>query len=544
MKIKASLGLQDFPKILRILMIIALILGIFWRFYNLDVKVFSNDETFSLTNIFGRNLVPVIDVKIVTAGELQTYQKFNPQETLTASFTRLIEKPYVFPPLYSMLMEVWARLTSPFLDSNPAITTRSLSALISLFSLIGVYWLSWELSASKTMCWIATVLIAVSPFHFQYSQIVRTYSLTTAAILLSSAALIRSMRLQTISSWATYAITVATGLYSNILFAFVVISHSFYTLVKENIRFTKTLKFYIVSALIGIIIFLPWLFNFLSTPSLLDYSVAQPVGGRLSLLSWLKIWMTQIRTIFIDLNDPWIESTKALSGLQKLLSILILILVPISLYFISRKPRESVNLLSLCLIIFGGVLLMAKDIILGGTFSNRIRYMIPYVIGLQLSVAYFLTSQLQSLYNLRRKISQVVLAILIIGGTISCGVIATNENWWAFGVPDYHSIARRLHQEPNAITVFEDWGDALTMSYLLPANTSFHLTRRLDYHLVQEKGNMYKKFEYLIVFKPSESVVNKLKSHFELKELFENEKSSKKTPKNVWKIKLNNSSNS
>ena len=540
MTIRESFGRQGFPKILRLLIIISLILGIFYRFYNLDTKPYSNDETFSATNIFGRNLSPIIDIKIVTGEELQTYQRFNPEESLPQAFIRLVKKPYVFPPLYSILMEIWARLTSSLFHNHPAITTRSLSALISLFSLPAAYWLAWELSQSRVMAEILTSLIAVSPFHLQYSQIVRTYSLTTALILISSAALLRAIRVQNISSWAIYAATVATGLYSNVLFGFVIISHSFYMLLREKIGWTRSTKLYLISSLVGIILFLPWFISFLSTPSLFDYSVAQPVGGKLSLLGWFKVWIPQIRTIFLDLNDPWIESTKLLAPLQKILSIFIFILIPISLYIIASKPRESINLFSLNLIFFGGILLMAKDVVSGGTFSSRLRYMIPYVIGIQLTVAYFFTTQLLSVYRLRRKIVEVSLGLLIIIGILSSTVVAISPNWWAFGVPDYNKIALTLQQKKNSVIVFEDWGDALTMSYLMPLDTSFHLTRRLDYHLLTKKGDIYKNFAQVIVFKPSEATLKSIKvgKNIQLESVFKKGNNSSKTPSNIWQINI------
>ena len=58
---------KDFlSNFLKILIIVALIGGIFLRFYNLDGKALSNDETFSLTYIYGHSLAGVIDRKILS----------------------------------------------------------------------------------------------------------------------------------------------------------------------------------------------------------------------------------------------------------------------------------------------------------------------------------------------------------------------------------------------------------------------------------------------------------------------------------------------
>lgn len=74
-RLKTSLG--GFPKLL---VIIALVIGVFLRFYNLDGKLYSNDETFSTTNIFGRDVAEIIDTQIVSVEELQSYQQFNPKK--------------------------------------------------------------------------------------------------------------------------------------------------------------------------------------------------------------------------------------------------------------------------------------------------------------------------------------------------------------------------------------------------------------------------------------------------------------------------------
>jgi uncharacterized membrane protein len=538
MDINNKFALNNFSNFLKILIVVAIIAGIILRFYNLDGKLYSNDETFSTTYIFGRDLAQggMLEQRIVTIEELQNYQRVNPNESLPESINRIINRPYVFPPLYAILMQLWSRLWIDY-SGSPAVVTRSLSVLISLFSLIGMYWLCWELSGSKTFAWIGTALIAISPFHLQYAQIVRTYSLTTVAILLSSASLLRSIRLNTKSSWIIYAATVTFGFYSNLLFAFVAIAHGAYTILREKLQVTKTVKLYLIATIIGFSLFLPWFILFVSKPGLLGYSVAQPVSQKLSLISLIKTWIWNIRPIFIDLNDPWREFTKYFQILQKILSPLIILLVGFSLYFVLGNFSKSVRIFTFCFLVFGGGLLMAKDAFLGGTFSVRLRYMIPYVLGLEIAVAYFICSQIESTVSLKKKLGEITLSILIVAGILSCVIIAQAESWSAFGAPDYPNIARKINQiEARPVVIFEDWGDALTMSYMLNSNVFCHLTKRGDFYLIERKEDLYNQFSDIIVFKPSKNLVDQLKKHPELKvaPLFEEKKSK---ISNVWKIK-------
>ena len=535
-KIKRSF--QAFPISLIILIVVGIIAGVYLRFYNLDGKLYSNDETFSTTYIFGHDLAKagIIDRQIVSATQLQFYQKVNPDENLDRSLARLLADPYVFPPLYAIGMQFWSRFWGHFLD-NAAVITRSFSAFISLFSLPLIYWLCWELSSSTIMAWTGTALLAVSPFHLQYSQIVRTYSFLTVAILLSSASLLRAKRLPTKMSWLLYAITVGIGLYANVLFGFVIIAHAAYIIFREKFKLNKIVKSYLLSASIGISAFLPWFILFINRPGLTSYTVEQ-VTHKTSLLFLITANIRNIRKIFIDLNDPWIDFTEKFQGLQRLLFPFVIILFVISLYYIIRHFSRPACLFILCLIGFGGVILILKDAIIGGTVSTRLRYTIPYVLGIELAVAYFLTNKLKSTFSWSKRLGEIFLSILIVGGLLSCSNIARANSWWAFGAPDYPSIAQRLNQEIRPVVIYEDWGDALTMSYMLKPNVYSHLTRKADFFLLESKGKAYKQFSDIILFKPSKNLQEKIKKkpNLKLESLFNSDRNQPRKS-DIWKVK-------
>ncbi len=539
MNFQKLFSLQGFSLFLKILIIVALILGVVLRFVNLDGKLYSNDETFSTTYIFGHNLgqAGLIDSRLITSEELQNYQRLNADENLSQAISRLINKPFIFPPLYGILMQLWSRLWGDY-SGSPAIVTRSLTALISLFALVGMYWLAWELSGSQILAWIATVLVAISPFHLQYAQIVRTYSLTTVATLLSSVCLLRAMRLNTRSSWIIYAVSFAWGLYSNLLFGFVAIAHGVYVILQAGFRFSKTLKSFILSSIIGTSLFLPWLIIFISKPSLFGYSVAQPSGDSASLPVLIKGWIQGIKSIFISLYDPWRDFTFNFQAVQVLLSILILLLIAFSFYFLCRYAPRTIRLFVLCLIVCGGGLLMLKDAVTGSTFSARLRYMIPYAIGWQLVVAYFLATQIESNYQLRKKIGEILLSVLIIVGIVSCGIIVKAETWSAFGAPDYPNIAAKINQSSHPVVIFGDLGDALTMSYILKPNTSNYLTRQAETYLVENKEKIYDGFSEVILFKPSKTTIDKLKKSTQIKltPLIINQLKLEAKTANVWQV--------
>ena len=529
---------KDFlSNFLKILIIVALIGGIFLRFYNLDGKALSNDETFSLTYIYGHSLAGVIDTKILSVEDLRSYQQVNFEEPLNIAVSRLLKNPYVFPPLYGVLMQVWARFLENFTD-NLAFIARTLSVVMGILSLLAMYLLCRELEEqSSPFPWISTALIAISPFHLQYSQIVRTYSLITLTTLLASFFLLRAIRLNTKWSWSYYAISLALGLYSNLLFGFVAISHSIYVLIWEKFRLTKILKSYIIAAFMGGLAFIPWFILFITKPGLLGYSVAQ-VLQKTTFLSLATSWIKNIRPIFIDVNNPWVNFTAFFAKFQRFSALIILIIVLISFYYLARFGNRRIKIFLFCLITFCGLLLMLKDLIQGGRFSVRLRYMIPYVLSIELAVSYFLARQLKSKLFLRKQLAKVTLCFLILGGLLSCNLITFANSWWAFGAPDYPLIASKINQISNSVTIFEDLGDALTMSYLLNPQNSVHLTRKVPEFLELEDNNFYQKFDNIILFKPNKKTLNKIKedSNLNLESLLVSNPNLPSQP-NAWLIR-------
>ncbi|MGK7883434.1 MAG: glycosyltransferase family 39 protein [Crocosphaera sp.] len=529
-------SLQDFSIFLKILIITAIIIGVLLRFNNLDSKMYSLDETFSTTNIFGRYVAEIIDVKIVAPDELQSYQHFNKEESLNQSIKRLVEKPYVFPPLYSIGMQIWSRFFSNFFQ-EASIINKSFSAFISLFSLGGMYWLCWELFQSSRIAWIGTALLSVSPLYLQYAQIVRTYSLTTAAILISSAALLRAIRRKNHKDWLLYAITIAFGLYSHLIFGFTLIAHGIYIILREKFRFSKTTILYLTYSSIGFALFTPWFILFLSKSGLFEYSVAQPVAASQPLGILVKGWINGITRIFVDLNDHWILWTRIFRYPNRIFRVTILLILGFCIFYLFKKGKTSINLFIFSLIIGGGGLLMFRDLLTGNAFSGRLRYMLTYVVGIQLIVVYGLYLLFESRSIWKKKLSNTILSLLIMGGILSCYVISTAQSWWAFGAPDYPYIANEINELSSPVVIYEDWGDALTMSYMLNENVYSHLTRQGDFFLINNQGKIYKDYSDIILFKPSKKMSNKLKQNrnWELDPFMQDNKTSLKIG-NVWTL--------
>ncbi|MGL5062103.1 MAG: glycosyltransferase family 39 protein, partial [Microcoleus sp.] len=216
-------------------LVVLLIIGIFFRFANLGHKVYWIDEAYTSMRISGHTesefIQQVVDGQIRDIQYLQKYQRINSEKSVVDTVKGLATEEPQLAPLYFVATRFWVQL---FGDS--VAVTRSMSAVFSLLALPCMYWLCWELFDSSLTAWLAVSLLAVSPFQIVYSQEARPYSLFVLVILLSSAALLRGMRLKTRGSWAIYATTVAVGFYSHLLFALVALGHGIYVALSEKLR--------------------------------------------------------------------------------------------------------------------------------------------------------------------------------------------------------------------------------------------------------------------------------------------------------------------
>ncbi|MEW5857607.1 MAG: glycosyltransferase family 39 protein, partial [Cyanobacteriota bacterium] len=248
------------PTWLQFFIIVVLVLGVFFRFVNLDRKVYWGDETFTSLRIAGYSKAEfaqeVFDGQVMGVEDLQKFQHPNPEKGVSGTINSIVADTPQHPPLYFLMARFWVQ----WFSYSPGII-RSLSALISLLAFPCIYWLCRELFDSSLVGWIAmptasfaTALIAVSPFQVLYAQEARPYSLWIVAILLSSTALLRAMRLGNrdtktlISTWGMYAATLTLGIYTQLFFALVAIGHGIYVLAIEKFRFTKTVSGYLLAS--------------------------------------------------------------------------------------------------------------------------------------------------------------------------------------------------------------------------------------------------------------------------------------------------------
>ena len=460
---------------LKILSIVILVIGIFLRFLNLDTKVYWPDETFTSMRIAGYTEKEVIENiyqgQVIRLEDLQKYQRLNSEKGIGDTIKGLaIEEPQHTPFYYSMVRG-WAQL---FGDS--VATIRSLSAWISLLAFPCIYWLCIELFNSPVTGWVAIALLSISPFHVLYAQEARPYSLWTVAILLSSAALLRAMRLgKNLSGWGIYTATVIISVYSFLFSGLVTIGHGMYVLAIERFRITRTVIAYLIASLIGLLTFLPWLYavatNLSQTNTTTNWSAA-----KVSLFTLLTMWAGNLSRIFFDLglgsHDPL---TKFLPLIPAILAILLLI--GYAIYFAIRQTPKHVWLF---ILILGGVTFLAlvlPDLILGGRRSGVARYPIPCYLAIQLAVSHLIATHIT--HHRRQKLWRIVFIAILTGGILSCTISSQAQVWWNKG-PErtkYNpQIAQIVNRAAKPLIISDAKLDIVqSLGYLLDPKVHFQL---------------------------------------------------------------------
>ncbi len=457
------------PTWLRFLIIVLLLLGVFFRFVNLDRKVYWHDEAYTSLRISGYTMAEVFqqvfDDREIGIEDLQKYQHLNPEKGLIDTIKSLAVEDPQHPPLYYVLLRFWVQR---FGTSIAAV--RSLTALISLLVFPCIYWLCQELFESSLVGLIAIALIAVSPIHILFAQEAREYCLWTVTILLSSASLLQAMRLNTKLSWGIYAATVALGLYTFLFSGFVAIGHGVYVVLTQNFRLRKKVINYLIASSAGVISFSPWLLVIFAKRSQFSLTT-EWTNNHITLTSLMKIWLLNLSHIFIDVGSN-------IGG--DFTYLLLIFLVGYSIYFLCRRAPMQVWLFILTLMGTTALCLILPDLITGGIKSSVPRYLFPCYLGIQLAVAYLLATQMISASLLQKQVMQLTMFVLLSAGIISCTVSSQAETWWNKEISNSNpQVARIVNQAIHPLLLSNNFGinpgNIISLSYLLEQKVRLRL---------------------------------------------------------------------
>ncbi|RDH50670.1 glycosyltransferase family 39 protein [Fischerella thermalis] len=496
------------PRWLQFFIVVLVIFGIFFRFVNLDGKVYSLGETDTLLRISGYTTTQVtqqlFNGRVINKQAFAKFQSLNPEKNFGDTIKSLaIDNPR-HPPFYYLLARFWVQL---FGDSIT--TIRSLSAVISLSVFPCAYWLCRELfKVPLSLPGIAIALLAISPIQIIYAQEAQEYILWEVTILLSSAALLRALRLEStqpkeesyILNWGIYTFTLVLSLYTYLLSVFVAIAHLFYVIAIAKFRWNQTSQRFLMSSLLGFIVFSPWILVILANQSSVLFSTDAKIKNS-SFPNSIVNCLIQTNHIFIDLNFNWIKP------------LIIIVVTPIfftlvgyAIYCLWRTTYEKTWLFIINLIAIPTVPLLVSCCQLD---------LIPYYLGVQIAVAYLLSIQLYNGSIYRQKTWQIILAFLIIFGLFSDTLYSRSYTWWSkFSGNNHLEIAKIINQTPRTLLISNDAGNnsinILSLSSLIQPNVRFLLVQ----------GNNIPKFSKnysnIFLLNPSDTLRKRIEKKYQM----------------------------
>lgn len=449
------------PRWMKTLAIALLVVGIALRFVNLDRKVYWFDETLTSLRIFGHTrseLQESFQGQIVPPSDLLKFQQPAPDKGWDDTLNAL-KGNAEHPPLYYLLARLWA---GGFGSSIAAM--RSFPAVTSLLVFPCIYWLSVELFAAPLTGWVAVAIAAVAPFQIHYAQEAREYALWTVAILLSCAAFLRALRLNTRSSWLLYSLTVALGLYTHILGGLVAIAHGLYLLL---VRRWQMIRPYVLAAIGGLVLFTPWLIVIFNNIEQI-HETTEGVRAELSIDSLLDRWLTNLNRVFLDIDFNFVQIEDA--------NYLLLAIVLFVFVWLVRRSRP--NAVFLIALIAGTVLpLLLPDLLLGGRRTGALRYLIPCYLAIELAVAHFLATHLTGRWF---KPARTALLSLTLAGVLSLIISSQATVWWTKSWErsgSYPVIAQMINRTEKPLVIVDRSRaiGTLSLSRLLTEKVSLQL---------------------------------------------------------------------
>lgn len=447
---------------MRFLLIVVLSLGLLFRLTHLDHKVYWYDETFTSLRASGFTEAEVVDhfaaSDVVGVNDLQQFQHPPANRGIADTVRSLAIEDNQHPPLYYAVANLWSRWVGSSIAAY-----RLLPALFSVLSLPAVYWLCQELFVktgaftSVLPCWLAVGLWAISPVQVIYAQESRQYSLWGTTTLVMTAALLRALRFQTPMSWLLYALALASSLYTFLLTGLVAVAHGMYVLGSRKWRFDRSLLAYLIASLIGLVLFLPWLWVLVTNLSQAQ-AVTNWTNAQQSLPRLVLTWASIVGRVFYDRGELPIDRVIQAGGL---------VLVAYSFYGLCRYTSCRVWLLIVTLTLVPILPLLLADLAFGGLRSTFPRYFIPTLLGIQLAVVYFLSKNFDAKWRWGN--GRWLIGALCCASLVSCLTSFSAPTWWQKTLSQENpAVAQEVNQAVRPLLISDaEPGDLLSLSHLL-----------------------------------------------------------------------------
>lgn len=366
-----------------VVLVVGLVLfGVLLRLYGLEEKIVWHDEVATRVLAAGATMAAqmqgLYNGQVMAVSQVLEYQQVQQATSVLSLIMDLARHDPQHPPVYYLLAKLWVDLLG-----DSVYVLRTLSVLFSALSLPAMYWLLRELAASRRAAVLALLLMCVSPLFILYGQEAREYALWSLALLSSSAALLRALRLSvgpvsvTRCAWLLYGCCLLVAVYTSLSTLSLILVQVLYVACVTRLRWSRALYGFIVSLSTVGLLFLPWALNLLRNFDAFSASMAWSsviVIPRTAVLRILSLNVTRnVFDFWPDVvQDQWLPITA---------SVTCNIAVVCAAVWVLRDSRRETRLYLVLLLMLPTSLLLVPDLLFGGIRSSNARYLMPVWLG-------------------------------------------------------------------------------------------------------------------------------------------------------------------
>lgn len=418
--------------------------GAGFRFYRLEAHGFWGDEAITALRVAGhtsRDVIHLTEGHGVSADRIQRLERVSGSDSAAAVIGSLAAEDAQHPPLYYVLGYYWERAT----NGGP-LSLRLLSALLSLLLLPAVYWLTYEITSSRTPALVAAALAAVSPYNVEYAQQAREYGLWAVMVCVASALLLYALRKGGARWWLLYSLSMALGYYTHTFMLLLLVAHAAYVLSARKRLERASLAGFGIAVAASLLAYLPWFwivsrqYSHLADSGMSGY---QPQ----SLKAALYAWIVALATPFFDLEFwslKYFVVVAAVLALEVRAVIALVRALPFSRWFFIA-----------CLIASGALLQIGNR-----GFTDMPRYLVPTMMAVIIAVACWPLLYRTDSQRRYRYVAYAALFATMCICLFDDAVRATHRIWWTnyYGEP-LAPIAARIDEVKSPIVAgtAKDW---------------------------------------------------------------------------------------
>ncbi len=213
---------------------------------------------------------------IVTGFELSILTKISlwHDEAFSALLTRYSFKEMLYrtgldvhPPFYYILLKGWTGLLG-----NSLFSLRLFSVFFGVLAVLSLYFLTKEALGHWIFAFFSSVLMTLNSFFIQFVMEARMFTLGIFLVIISTLFLLKALKSKNWSWWFLYALSAGCGIFTHYYVFLSVLAQAIfliYWILKEsgfnfpNWLRNKNFQFALLSCLLIIVSFFPWLKTFL-----------------------------------------------------------------------------------------------------------------------------------------------------------------------------------------------------------------------------------------------------------------------------------------